>query len=159
MNSKPFYFAQLTDIHIGEGLNPIEAAANLRWALEELESFPQKPELILATGDLVCAGKRSELQEYSGLVENCSIPIYGLPANHDLWGEPDESAWNEIIGPLRQSLAINDVHFLLWNETQRTANGGWIAELRSEQREWFEKGLKAQEIKDIERACASAFDS
>jgi 3',5'-cyclic AMP phosphodiesterase CpdA len=85
MNKGTFYSAQLTDIHIGQGLNPTEAAANLAWALAELEAHSPEPEMILATADLVCAGKRSELQEYSALVEGCPIPIYALPANHDLW--------------------------------------------------------------------------
>ena len=149
MNKKAFYFAQLTDIHVGQSLNPIEAAANLKWALEELESLPLKPEVILATGDLVCAGKRSELQKYSDLVKGYSIPIYALPANHDLWGEPDDSVWLDIIGPLRQSLVINDVHFLIWNETQRDAKGGWIAELRQEQREWLESEMDMASEKPI----------
>lgn len=149
MNKKAFYFAQLTDIHIGQGLNPEEAAKNLTWALAELESLSLKPEIILATADLVCAGKRSELQEYSALVKGCQIPIYALPANHDLWGESDDDAWHEIIGPLRQGFSINDVHFLLWNETQRDANGGWVAELRKEQRGWFESELDAASGKPI----------
>ena len=141
MNKMEFYFAQLTDIHIGQSLNPTEAAANLKWALAELEAFSPKPEIILATADLVCAGKRSELQEYSALVEGYQIPIYALPANHDLWGESNEDAWLDIIGQLRQGFSINGVHFVLWNETQRDANGGWVAELRKEQREWFESEL------------------
>lgn len=29
--SDGFYFAQLTDVHVGEGLNPQEAARNMRW--------------------------------------------------------------------------------------------------------------------------------
>ena len=55
-----FYFAQLTDIHIGGGLNPKEAAENLRWALGEIETLSPRPNLILATGDLVCAGAASD---------------------------------------------------------------------------------------------------
>jgi 3',5'-cyclic AMP phosphodiesterase CpdA len=87
-----FYFAQLTDVHVGEGLNPKEAARNLRWALDELETLIPKPELILVTADLVCAGKASELSEYAEIVKGHSIPSFALPANHDLWGEADEKA-------------------------------------------------------------------
>ena len=114
-----FYFAQLTDIHVGEGLNPKEAAQNLLWALEELETLSSKPELILVTGDLICAGKASELREFAELVKGCSLPILALPTNHDLWGEPDESAWEEIIGPLRRSVEVKGVKFLTWNDIQR----------------------------------------
>jgi len=149
MDKKGFYFAQLTDLHIGQSLNPKEAAANLTWALEELESLSPKPEAVLATGDLVCAGKTFELQEYSALVEGCSIPIYALAANHDLWGEPDDSVWLDIIGPMRHSFAINDVHFLIWNETQRDGKGGWVAELREEQREWFKSEMEIASGKPV----------
>ena len=69
MNKGEFYFAQLTDLHISQGLNPKEAAMNLTWALAELETFFPKPEMILATADLVCAGKRSEL---NGNFDYCS---------------------------------------------------------------------------------------
>lgn len=144
-----FYFAQLTDIHVGQSLNPQEAAANLLWALEELKSLNPSPKLVLATADLVCAGKASELREYSKLVKKFSIPIYALPANHDLWGEPDDGAWIDIIGPLRQSVVVNGVHFLLWNETQRDSDGGWVAELRKEQREWLECEMKMASGKPI----------
>mgnify|MGYP000141374529 CR=1 FL=1 len=144
-----FYFAQLTDIHVGEGLNPKEAAQNLLWALEELETLSSKPELILVTGDLVCAGKASELREFAELVKGCSLPILALPTNHDLWGEPDESAWEEIIGPLRRSVEVKGVKFLTWNDIQRQPGGGWKAELKEEQREWFEKELKEAEGKPI----------
>ncbi|MCD6507271.1 metallophosphoesterase [Candidatus Poribacteria bacterium] len=149
MTKGEFYFAQLTDIHVGEGLNPKEAAWNLRWALEELEMLSPKPELILATGDLVCAGKASELREFAELVKDSSIPILALPTNHDLWGEPDESAWTEIIGPLRQSTEVKGLRFLIWNDIQRQPEGGWKAELREEQREWFEEELEGAEGKPV----------
>ena len=44
--------------------------------------------------------------------------MYSLPANHDLWGESDDSAWLDIIGPVKQRVIVDDVHFLIWNETQ-----------------------------------------
>jgi 3',5'-cyclic AMP phosphodiesterase CpdA len=67
MNKGAFYFAQLTDIHIGQGLNPTEAAANLAWALAELEAYSPEPEMILATADLVCAGKRPSCHSWCSL--------------------------------------------------------------------------------------------
>ena len=150
MDNNDFYFAQLTDIHVGQGLNPIEAANNLKWALNELESISPKPKLILVTADLVCAGKRTELLEYSELVKGHSIPMYSLPANHDLWGENDDSAWLDIIGPMKQSIIVDDVYFLIWNETQRGANGSWVAEFREEQRDWLIKELNKVLLENCE---------
>ena len=147
--SDGFYFAQLTDVHIGEGLNPKEAARNMRWALDELEALSPRPELILVTGDLVCAGKGSELREYRELAEGCTIPSLALPTNHDLWGEPDESAWLEIIGPLCQSVEVNGVRFLVWQDIQRDPGGGWAALLTGEQREWLQGELAKSEGRPV----------
>ena len=145
-----FYFAQLTDVHIGKGLNPEEAARNMRWALDELEALSPRPEVILVTGDLVCAGKRWELREYRELAERCTIPSLALPGNHDLWGEPDESAWLDIIGPLCQSVEVSGVRFLMWQDIQRwDPEGGWSALLTGEQREWFEEELAKSEGKPV----------
>jgi 3',5'-cyclic-AMP phosphodiesterase len=136
-----FYFAQLTDVHLGEGLNPREARRNLRWALEEITSLSPRPELILVTGDLVCAGRGSELREYAELIADCPLPAYALPANHDLWGEADEGAWLDIVGPLRQSVEVCGVHILMWNDIQRQPDGGWHAGLAEEQRAWLSRKM------------------
>jgi 3',5'-cyclic-AMP phosphodiesterase len=132
-----FYIAQLTDIHLGDGLNPKEAKRNLLWALEEITSLSSVPELILVTGDLVCAGRESELREYKELIAKCPLPVYALPANHDLWGEADESAWLENVGPIRQSVDVHGVRILLWNDVQRQSDGSWSAGLEDEQHEWL----------------------
>ena len=136
-----FYFAQITDLHLGKGLNPKEAAHNLRWALKELISFNPRPKLVLVTGDLVCGGTAAELLEYRNLTEGYALPLYHLPANHDLWGEPDAQAWKKIIGPLWQSVDVGELRFLLWNDIQRTSNGKWRAEIRPEQSAWIEDQL------------------
>lgn len=139
---KPFYFAQLTDLHLGEGLNPKKAEENLQWALDELECLSPKPSLVLVTGDLICAGKKSEFWEYCRLVKNCKLPLYALPSNHDLWGEAGTKAWLEIIGPLRQEVDTEGVRFLLWDDVQQQNNGkNWHAEIRKEQQEWMEQKL------------------
>ena len=132
-----FYIAQLTDIHLGEGLNPKEARRNLRWALAEIASLSPTLELIVVTGDLVCAGRRSELTEYAELIAECALPVYALPANHDLWGEADQSAWLETVGPLGQAVDVCGVRILLWNDVQRQPDGGWRAVMEGEQREWL----------------------
>ena len=111
-NAENFYFAQLTDIHIGTSPKPEDANRLLRWALSELDSFDPKPEILLCTGDSVCNGTRGELLEFRQLMDSCSIPFVALPANHDLWGEKDDSAWLEIVGPMRKSVTLGNFKFL-----------------------------------------------
>ncbi|MBC7288807.1 MAG: metallophosphoesterase, partial [Armatimonadetes bacterium] len=134
-------FAQITDVHVGErGLNPREAEWNLRWAINEIAALEPQPRAIIATADLVNAGSRSELEEYSRLVAESAVPIYALPANHDLWGEKDETAWVELVGPLRQRVDIGELAVLLWDDILRVG-GGWKGRLGDEQGRWLEAEL------------------
>ena len=61
MKKADFYFAQLTDIHIGTNPKPAEAKLQFQWALSELESFENTPQILLITGDLVCNGRRDSM--------------------------------------------------------------------------------------------------
>lgn len=135
-------FGQMTDLHVGSrGLNPREAEANLRWALEEMAVLGLK--FALVTGDLICGGTREELLEYRKLVDDSPLPLYALPANHDLWGEPDTRAWEEIVGPLRRSVTEGDLKILLLDDVRQLPDGSWRASFSDEQREWLEEELSA----------------
>ncbi len=96
------YIAQVTDIHVGcNTLNGNAARQYLPMALEEIAGLEPQPRCILATADLVCAGRRAELEEYVGLSASCRLPIVAIPANHDLWGEPGDQAWQDLLGASR----------------------------------------------------------
>ncbi len=146
--SRNFYFVQLTDIHIGTSPKPQDAARLLRWALSELDSFDPKPEIILCTGDSVCNGTCEELREFRHLMDSCSIPFAALPANHDLWGEKDNSAWAEIIGPMRKSVTAGNFKFLLWNDIKRTEKG-WNAIFTDEDFLWLKTELEGAEAQNL----------
>ena len=68
-----FCFVQFTDIHIGTSVNPAMTAANLKWALSELETFDPKPQVIICSGDSVCDGTREELAEFKSIMETSSM--------------------------------------------------------------------------------------
>ncbi len=139
---QPVYFAQITDVHVGShSLNPREAEWNLRWALDEIAGLQPRPQAILATADLVCGGTRAELEEFARIASASAVPIYALPANHDLWGEADASAWREIIGPQRQTVSLGTLTLILWDDIRRQPDGSWRAELADETREWLEDKL------------------
>ena len=136
-----FYFAQLTDIHIGSIVLPEGVKLNLQWALNELHSFSPRPEILLCTGDCVCNGLRAELEEFKSLMADSEIPYAALPANHDLWGEADDSVWQELIGPMRKSAVAGNFKFLLWNDIKRI-NGVWTNEFTAEDRAWLTAELE-----------------
>jgi Icc protein len=80
-------FAQLTDPHIverGRLFNGrIDSAERLVEALVTLESFEPRPEVILATGDLVNDGTSEQYDHLAEILERSTIPIYPVPGNHD----------------------------------------------------------------------------
>ena len=78
MKKANFYFAQLTDIHIGTNPKPAEAKLQFQWALSELESFENTPQILLITGDLVCNGRRDELEEFKSLYKDRENKVYDI---------------------------------------------------------------------------------
>lgn len=143
-----FCFVQFTDIHIGTSVNPAMTAANLKWALSELETFDPKPQVIICSGDSVCDGTREELAEFKSIMETSSIPFHALAANHDLWGEEDCSAWLDIIGPLQKSVVVGNFKFLLWNDIKRVGEN-WSSLLTDEDYAWLESELADAAERDL----------
>jgi len=145
--TNPLIFAQITDIHIGHYFNPQEAASNLRWALREIGQIEPQPACILATADLVSGGTEAELEEYARLAADSPVPIYALPANHDLWGEQDTGAWERLVGPLRCSVDLPGLRVVLVDDVSRRCdqpvhnNEGWGAWLSPEKMAWVDEQL------------------
>ena len=141
-------FAQITDLHVGnDGLNPREAEANLRWVLEELAALPRCVLCLVVTADLVCCGKREELAEYRRLLDRPHLPVYALPANHDLWGEADACAWEELIGPRRQVVELGGLRIILWDDSERRPgqSSAWRAHASQEKLEWLAAELATEQ--------------
>lgn len=148
------YFAQLTDIHVGNNnLNGQEAQRNLRRALEELEQLDSRPQCVLVTADLVCSGRRDELELYCSLAKATSLPLHAVPANHDLWGEPDGSVWRELLGPVRHTVDLDGLRIVAFEDLKRQPDGKWKAVVPAEQLEWLDKQLSGAH----DRAKAVAF--
>ena len=148
MKKADFYFAQLTDIHIGTNPKPAEAKLQFQWALSELESFENTPQILLITGDLVCNGRRDELEEFKSVIKDCPIPWRALATNHDLWGENDDSAWRENIGDLRTSVEVGDFKFILFNDITNRGDG-WKVALEEADYQWLTNELESAGNKNI----------
>jgi len=85
--SAAMVFAQFTDPHIvapGQLFNDrIDSAARLSEALMALDSFRPRPEVILATGDLVNDGTADQYAHLAELLRSTDIAIFPIPGNHD----------------------------------------------------------------------------
>lgn len=77
--------AQLTDIHIGfDRGNPDEAnMVRLRGAVDRLVNGPDRPDLLLLTGDLTEFGDAESYARLAEAVAPCPFPVWPMVGNHD----------------------------------------------------------------------------
>lgn len=79
--------AQISDMHVkaeGEQLfRRIDTPGHLERAVAHLNALDPRPDVVLATGDLVEAGKPEEYAHLRRLLAPLSMPVYLIPGNHD----------------------------------------------------------------------------
>jgi Icc protein len=79
--------AQITDMHIrpeGElAYRRVETAGFLARAVDHILHLDPRPDVVLATGDLVDRGTAEEYQRLRHLLAPLPMPVYLIPGNHD----------------------------------------------------------------------------
>jgi 3',5'-cyclic AMP phosphodiesterase CpdA len=84
---KPFIVGQISDLHIkvqGKlSYRVVDCAAMLARCVEEILRLPQRPDVLLVTGDLVDFGRIEEYSHLRRLLAPLPMPYYLLPGNHD----------------------------------------------------------------------------
>jgi Icc protein len=148
-----FLVCQITDLHIKTpgklSYRVVDCAAMLERCVEEILRLPQRPDVVVATGDLVDFGRSEEYAHLRGLLAPLPMPIYFIPGNHDERATlraafPDH-------GYLRQwepyvQYAIDDwpVRIVALDTVIPGAGGGRLDAARLE---WLERTLAAQPAK------------
>ncbi|MGF1489903.1 MAG: phosphodiesterase [Prochloraceae cyanobacterium] len=78
---------QITDLHIydrAEEKNyPIDTAANLSKCIDNINNLVPRPDLVLATGDLVQSGSKTQYDRLKEILDRLEIPFFLIPGNHD----------------------------------------------------------------------------
>ena len=84
--------AQATDIHIGfDRGNPEEAnVQRLRAVIDRMVNGPNRPDLLLLTGDLTEWGDEESFARLAAEVRHCPFPVYPMAGNHDLRDRTDQ---------------------------------------------------------------------
>ncbi|MBB6124143.1 phosphodiesterase [Sphingobium subterraneum] len=77
--------AQITDIHLGfDPGNPAEFnRKRLDQVIQRLLTGPNRPDLLLATGDLVDRGDEDSYRRLANALSVCPFPVYLCMGNHD----------------------------------------------------------------------------
>jgi 3',5'-cyclic-AMP phosphodiesterase len=77
--------AQVTDVHLGfEPNNPSEFnRKRLDQVINILASMTPRPDMLLATGDLVDRGDSASYRQLHNAFSKCPFPVWPCPGNHD----------------------------------------------------------------------------
>jgi 3',5'-cyclic-AMP phosphodiesterase len=79
--------AQITDCHVvehGELLaDRVDTAGALNTAIDHLHAMSPRPDVVLATGDLVNDGRPAQYDQLASILTRLEIPVHVVPGNHD----------------------------------------------------------------------------
>ncbi len=85
--SRHMVIAQISDLHIGApghlAFGSIDTAAHLARCVRHILGLAPKPDVVVASGDLVDNGTAEEYQRLRGLLAPLPMPLYLMPGNHD----------------------------------------------------------------------------
>jgi len=144
--TRPFTFAQISDTHIGfdKAANPDARGTALR-AAALIRALPDKPDLILHTGDITHLSKDAEFDDARQILSDLGAPIFFVPGEHDMLDEGQGKAFlahhgQNMQGRGWQSFDRNGVHFVGLNNVSDLKPGG-MAHLGDDQIAWLAKDL------------------
>ena len=76
--------AQISDLHITDvSGGHVDASASLRRTIEVLAALAPRPDVVIATGDLVDNGTDAEYRALFDILRGLDLPLLLLPGNHD----------------------------------------------------------------------------
>jgi len=138
----PFTFVQMSDTHVGfQGPpNPLGTAA-FEAAVARVNALPQRPDLVLFTGDLVHDTEKPEevrtrIQKFREIAARLKVPkLHFVPGEHDA-GLDAGVVFREVFGPTNYSFDHKGVHFIALDNVSRAR-----PEVGAEQIAWLKKDL------------------
>lgn len=79
--------AQLSDLHVCEAgrlaNGVVDTNVLAARAFAAVREAPNRPDLILLSGDLVEAGRPEQYRNLAGMVQDLPAPVFAIPGNHD----------------------------------------------------------------------------
>ena len=87
LNPDCIHIVQVTDPHVfasnGQHLKGIDTAMSLEQVISMVNNDIERPDLILATGDLAHDPSPAAYEKFRGIMETTNCPVFCLPGNHD----------------------------------------------------------------------------
>ena len=138
----PFSFVQLSDAHVGFNgpPDPLGTQAFER-AVGMINALPQKPDLVLFTGDLTHDTEDHDvhvqrMRQFQEISKKINVPLIKcVPGEHDA-GLDGGALYREFFGPSFYSFDHRGVHFVALDNVSRAK-----PEVGAEQLEWLKKDL------------------
>ena len=138
----PFTFAQLSDTHVGFSgpPNPLGTEA-FKKAIERINHLPQRPDLILFTGDLIHDTEDKDeqvrrIRTFKDLAAQLNAPkLHFVPGEHDA-GLDGGAIFREQFGETHYSFDHRGVHFVALDNVSRAK-----PEVGAEQIAWLKQDL------------------
>ena len=87
MSAPDFLACQISDLHIKRpgrlSYRKVDCAGMLERCVQEILRLPQRPDCVIATGDLADFGRPDEYAHLRTLLAPLPMPVYLIPGNHD----------------------------------------------------------------------------
>jgi hypothetical protein len=137
----PFTFIQLSDAHVGSGPPNMQGSKALERAVEMVNALPQRPDLVLFTGDLTHDSEDKDeharrMQRFKEIASGLKVPkMYCVPGEHDA-GLDHGQLFREVYGPTNYSFDHRGIHFIALDNVSRAT-----PEVGAEQLAWLKQDL------------------
>jgi 3',5'-cyclic-AMP phosphodiesterase len=127
--------AQITDIHLGfDPDNPAEFnRKRLDQVLRTLCEGPNRPDLLIATGDLVDLGDVDSYRRLANALSICPFPVHFCLGNHDLRVTFQEQFQDvpTADGFVQYSVDVGDIRLIFLDTLEEGRHGGAFCEVRA----------------------------
>jgi 3',5'-cyclic-AMP phosphodiesterase len=127
--------AQITDIHLGfDPGNPAEFnRKRLDQVLRHITDGPNKPDVLLATGDLVDLGDMDSYRRLRNALSMCEFPVHMCLGNHDdranfITQFPEVSVAD---GFVQYAFELGGMRFLILDTLENGRHGGGFCDTRA----------------------------
>jgi 3',5'-cyclic AMP phosphodiesterase CpdA len=145
-STEDFTFVQLSDSHIGFSKEPNkDVTATFREAIARVNAMPQRPSLLLHTGDLTHLAKPEEFDTVEQVLKGAKVDqVVCVPGEHDIFTDDGkrylERFGKGAMGTGYRSFDHKGIHFVGLVNVMNLKAGG-LGTLSKEQLEWLAKDL------------------